>query len=573
MRILHEETGDEEVGNTWRELRYDDDDRVTDLALDAFRKFNRSSGKNLIFMVENINRLLERQIKKKSQIQLLRKIFIEDEWLVTLFTTPTYLGAVTREEEPLFEFFQVEFLPELSSGEQREMLQKLTDYENNDKFKEYLAKYQPRLKALYHFTGGNPRLTMMLYDLITRHAITDVQAELDGLLDRITPFYQDRMKDIGEQEGKLIETMALMSEGRTPMELAMESRLPAKTIRAVLQRLVRAGNVKREVRRQKKTVYIIPERLFRIWHQMNHSRASRDMVHDLFEFFSTCRAIDIRQRGVVNMERKKDIRTIASMLKSAGDEVRQIETITSQFEGFDIVDAYEVAHLIHETRLDDGAVPVGRKIGFTNPDMWSLYGVNEPIWGYIYDATVVHLSPGSETCGIGRFTEPKIEPEIVFHFRSAPPMDGDLPAILECIDWVAHAFEIVQSHYPGWKFQAADTVADSSLHGTLLVGEPRAVDDMGADVISSLELFSLSLSCNGEIREVGRGSNVLGNPLAAIAHLIHVLAKQPKYKPLRADEIVTTGTITTARSVRAGETWRTELEGIPLPGLSVEFVA
>jgi hypothetical protein len=37
--------------------------------------------------------------------------------------------------------------------------------------------------------------------------------------------------------------------------------------------------------------------------------------------------------------------------------------------------------------------------------------------------------------------------------------------------------------------------------------------------------------------------------------------------------MVTTGTITTAQSVSAGETWRTELQAIALPGLSLDFVA
>jgi hypothetical protein len=36
---------------------------------------------------------------------------------------------------------------------------------------------------------------------------------------------------------------------------------------------------------------------------------------------------------------------------------------------------------------------------------------------------------------------------------------------------------------------------------------------------------------------------------------------------------VTTGTITTAQSIRAGEAWRTELHGIALPGMAVRFVA
>jgi 2-oxo-3-hexenedioate decarboxylase len=70
---------------------------------------------------------------------------------------------------------------------------------------------------------------------------------------------------------------------------------------------------------------------------------------------------------------------------------------------------------------------------------------------------------------------------------------------------------------------------------------------------------------------VGAGSNVLGSPLLAIAHLVSVLQDQPNAEPLRNGELVTTGTITTAQSVRAGERWSTALEGVALPGLSVEF--
>jgi 2-oxo-3-hexenedioate decarboxylase len=31
--------------------------------------------------------------------------------------------------------------------------------------------------------------------------------------------------------------------------------------------------------------------------------------------------------------------------------------------------------MVHETRLKEKMVPAGRKIGFTNPEMWSIYGV------------------------------------------------------------------------------------------------------------------------------------------------------------------------------------------------------
>ena len=264
---------------------------------------------------------------------------------------------------------------------------------------------------------------------------------------------------------------------------------------------------------------------------------------------------------------------IARRLLAAQDDVRQLEPITAQPGGFDIDAAYEVAHLIHAARMADGAVPVGRKIGFTNALVQSQYGVREPIWGFVYDTTVATATNQVHTCSLGRFAEPRIEPEIVVHFRSAPPAGGDLRAILACIDWVAHGFEIVQTHFPGWKFQAADTVADSALHGTLLVGAPQPVDRLGVDPVAALERFALALSCNGAVRDTGTGRNVLGSPLAALAHLIAVLARQPQYRALQAGEIVTTGTITSALPVRAGETWSTAPTGIALPGLSVEFVA
>jgi 2-oxo-3-hexenedioate decarboxylase len=60
----------------------------------------------------------------------------------------------------------------------------------------------------------------------------------------------------------------------------------------------------------------------------------------------------------------------------------------------------------------------------------------------------------------------------------------------------------------------------------------------------------------------GKRSERTGSPLAAVAHLV----------ALHAGEMVTTGTITTVRSVRAGETWQSEIGGIALPGLTIDFL-
>ena len=115
-----------------------------------------------------------------------------------------------------------------------------------------------------------------------------------------------------------------------------------------------------------------------------------------------------------------NLATIAHEVKNAQDLCRQIQPLAARFSGFDIAAAYDVGRLIHEARVRAGASPVGRKIGFTNREIWQDYGIRDPIWGYVYDTTVVHLSESRGKCRLGGFVEPRIEPEIVLHFKSVP---------------------------------------------------------------------------------------------------------------------------------------------------------
>ena len=271
------------------------------------------------------------------------------------------------------------------------------------------------------------------------------------------------------------------------------------------------------------------------------------------------------------MNHEDILQTIAEEIINAQDQCRQIPLLTSRFREFSNAKGYAVAQIVHEMRLKEGAIPVGRKIGFTNPEMWSIYGVCEPIWGYIYNTTVVQLNGSQTRCHIGKFAEPKIEPEIVVHFGSSPLPSADISDILASIDWIAHGIEIVQSHFPGWKFEAADTIADWGLHATLIVGKPLDVTQLGTGVVSDLENLTVTLSCDGDMREQGKGSNALGSPLKAIAHLIDVIAKQPNAMPLQSGELITTGTLTAALPIRPGQTWQTNLNGIALSGITISF--
>ena len=253
------------------------------------------------------------------------------------------------------------------------------------------------------------------------------------------------------------------------------------------------------------------------------------------------------------------------------------EPLTSRVPAFSIEDAYKVSIEVLRRRERSGWKRTGRKIGFTNRTIWDQYGVYQPIFGYMYDSTVreatvqVERGPGG-TIELSSLAQPLIEPEIVFRLRATPPVTGDPVALLRCIEWYGHGFEIVQCHFPSWKFQVADTIADGGLHGRYLVGPRVPVLARTEQALASdLESFRITLSKDGEVAAEGGGALVLDSPVNALAHLVKLLDSLPDHPKLEAGELVTTGTLTTALPVEAGQTWSTRFEGLPLPGLSLRF--
>ena len=82
----------------------------------------------------------------------------------------------------------------------------------------------------------------------------------------------------------------------------------------------------------------------------------------------------------------------------------------------------------------------------------------------------------------------------------------------------------------------------------------------------------MTLRRDGATVHEGHAGNVLGGPVRALRFLVEEIARFPGSAPLAAGEIITTGTLTDAPPVRAGETWSTELEGIPIDGIAVTLL-
>lgn len=263
---------------------------------------------------------------------------------------------------------------------------------------------------------------------------------------------------------------------------------------------------------------------------------------------------------------------IAGEVLAAQAAGRQLPLISRQRAGFGLADAYAVAAALRRLRQRQGDTSAGRKIGFTNRAMWLEYGVDAPIWGDVYTSTLHDLPAAGGRFPLAGYSEPKIEPEIAFGIGAAPRAGMDDREILGCIAWVAHAFEIVQSRFAGWKFTAADGVASGGMHGALLLGARVPVEAGDAATWQErLLTFEVEIFRDGELVDRGKARNVLDGPLSALRHLADLLAADPHNPQLAPGETVTTGTLTRAFDVAAGERWSTRMHGIPLPGLDVTF--
>lgn len=245
---------------------------------------------------------------------------------------------------------------------------------------------------------------------------------------------------------------------------------------------------------------------------------------------------------------------------------RQVAPYAARYSGLDVAAAYRIAAGVHARRVARGERPVGRKIGFTNRRIWPEYGVWAPIWGHVYDSTARDLSKVADGFPLAGLAEPRIEPEVMFGMAAAPEPGMDDAALLRCIEWVAHGFELVQSLFPGWKFAAADCVAAYGLHGALFIGERFPVASRLERWRATLPAFEIDLLCDGKVIDHGIASHVLDGPVSAIRHLVDVLAADPSQPRLVAGEVVTTGTLTRAIPVQPGQTWSTALAGVDLPG-------
>ena len=317
----------------------EDDAKVADTLVPAFREENRRRGRTLLVMLENLGEVLGRQIRDRNDVAALRKFLMADNGCLLLATAPLHFDGITDVGQPFYDFFDVQILDVLSFEETVEVIRLNLEWEERTDILETLEDLRPRLQALYRMTGGNPRLTMMLYELIAHESVIGVQDQFHLLLDRISPFYQGRLNDLPPGQRALLECLASMrDQEKTPAAIAARMRMSQQETSSLLKRLSDARYLRavQNPRDRRSRLYTIREGFFDIWLAMNLSRGARKRMPFLLDFFSlfypSIEARDEKRRELrakLHEEGSTDAENALDYLSEVGDEG---ERATSKFD-------------------------------------------------------------------------------------------------------------------------------------------------------------------------------------------------------------------------------------------------
>ncbi len=289
LKLLVADTKDRDLERRIKEIetKYRDNEDLQEAALALIKDWRREHDKRLVLLVENLDMILQ-QINDERDNARLRSVLMNEGTMMLIGGATSIFKEAREYDQALYNFFKIENLADLRFEQMKELLLKRAEVDKIENFEQKIEQNKGRLRALEYFTGGNPRLVLMLYRVVKNSALKDIQRELEKLLDEVTPFFKHKLEYLPPQQRKILDYIARVSaitrEGVTPGEIAEAVRLAPNQVSSQLKRLAELGYVRAANLRRRASYYVLSEPLYAIWYQMRFGRKQRERMGWLITF-------------------------------------------------------------------------------------------------------------------------------------------------------------------------------------------------------------------------------------------------------------------------------------------------
>jgi 2-oxo-3-hexenedioate decarboxylase/2-keto-4-pentenoate hydratase len=225
--------------------------------------------------------------------------------------------------------------------------------------------------------------------------------------------------------------------------------------------------------------------------------------------------------------------------------------------------AYDIQDALQPLLSEAGhGEPAGFKIGCTTEVMQRYLGIDHPCAGYVHARRI--FASGTAFAATD-YVRPGVECEIAVELaRDLPAAEApfDRTRVAAAVGAVRPAIEVVDDRYLDWRaIDAATLVADDFFHAALVLG-PRLADWRDLDLAALRGRTRINGAPAGE----GRGADVLGDPLNALAWLANHRASRGQ--SLAAGTVVSLGSLTETRWLVPGDGAEIEIERLGAVRLS-----
>ena len=307
----------------------------------------------------------------------LRRHLQETPHIFLIAAAPSLFGAVGDPDKPFYDFFRTHELRELSNDEVLEIIHLRLKQEaaapNDDGMHmervhcilDHFDEKSPQLRGLLAITGGLPRFTHLTYEVIVETNVDKILDTLNGFLDDLTPYFQQRLdpRFIPQAEIDLLHTLALARGPQQPTELAEELYgVQTNEISELLGRLQERGLVKRAGRPGGQAVtWDLAEPLYRVWTQFRDNPDGQDMYRLLGKFVAL-----LFNRDEIAREREALAAKI-SVLPDGHDERKRFQSRKRLVDS-----AYESCGVFGALEMVSGDIAVANDAGKAGANAQSL---------------------------------------------------------------------------------------------------------------------------------------------------------------------------------------------------------
>jgi Flp pilus assembly protein TadD len=271
-------------------------DPANDAELEAFLDVAEKLGKRPVLLVDNLQLVFERIASIEQHA--LRELLMRPGSPILIGASPSTPPELVDYKAAFYDYFKIHYLKPLSVDEMRAFMIKLAENSGRDDIRDKVIESPGRIKSLRELTGGAPRTAATLFHIYAEDFSTGVFADLETLLDRVTPFYKSVIEELSDQQQVVVSAIAEHWAPITARDIADLTRLPIAGVSAQLDRLEKSGFLEKvEIFGQKSAGFQIAERFFNIWFLMRSaSRRRRREVEFLVRFIESFYEAEDRRR-------------------------------------------------------------------------------------------------------------------------------------------------------------------------------------------------------------------------------------------------------------------------------------